>query len=367
MLSHDESIRVLSGTLPPLPVLPENKPVILIVDDTPDNLALLSDTLQAAGYAVLVALDGASALERLKLITPDAVLLDAMMPGMDGFATCRLIKAEPRNRHLPVIFMTALTDSEHVVQGFRVGGVDYVTKPVRPNEVVARIAAHVQRSQAQRQADLVLEMGMKAALIARSNGEISWQSELARQRLACMWGALPGGSAAVAPATLPSPSLPSASPSPSPSAAGSWPVSSSTPSLPPSAATALVLPPLLREWLVRWIEGGADPQLSFDSVQDGVRRVARVLGRATRGDWVILLEEFDDAAQTSDLASRFGLTAREAEVLLWLSRGKTNRDIGEIIGMAPRTVNKHLEHVFAKLNVETRAAAAAIAIHASSR
>jgi DNA-binding CsgD family transcriptional regulator len=128
-----------------------------------------------------------------------------------------------------------------------------------------------------------------------------------------------------------------------------------------------VLPPLLRDWLVRWIEGGADPQLSFDSVQDGVRRVARVLGRATRGDWVILLEEFDDAAQTSDLASRFGLTAREAEVLLWLSRGKTNRDIGEIIGMAPRTVNKHLEHVFAKLNVETRAAAAAIAIHASSR
>ncbi|CAB3785777.1 response regulator [Pararobbsia alpina] len=352
MLSHDESIRVLSGTLPPLPTLPalpDNKPVILIVDDTPDNLALLSDTLQAAGYAVLVALDGVSALERLNLITPDAVLLDAMMPGMDGFATCRLIKAEPRNRHLPVIFMTALTDSEHVVQGFRVGGVDYVTKPVRPNEVVARIAAHVQRSQAQRQADLVLEMGMKAALIARSNGEISWQSELARQRLVSMWNALP--------ATSPSPSsLPS-----------SLPLAASSFSPASSPAVAAVLPPLLRDWFARWIEDGANPQLSFDAVQDGVRRVARVLGRATRGDWVILLEEFDDATQTIDLASRFGLTAREAEVLLWLSRGKTNRDIGEIIGMAPRTVNKHLEHIFAKLNVETRAAAAAIAVHASSR
>jgi CheY-like chemotaxis protein/DNA-binding CsgD family transcriptional regulator len=342
MLSHDESTSVRSASPSSLPALPENKPVILIVDDTPDNLALLSDTLQAAGYAVLVALDGASALERLKLITPDAVLLDALMPGMDGFATCRLIKADSRHRHLPVIFMTALTDSEHVVQGFRVGGVDYVTKPVRPNEVVARIAAHVQRSQAQRQADLVLEMGMKAALIARGNGEIAWQSELARQRLACMGEGLSTSSSS------PSVLAPSHPPS-------------------PSSATAPTLPPLLRDWLARWIENGADPQLCFDAVQGGVRRVARVLGHATRGDWVILLEEFDDAAQTSDLASRFGLTAREAEVLLWLSRGKTNRDIGEIIGMAPRTVNKHLEHVFAKLNVETRAAAAAIAVHASSR
>src|SRR5580692_154645 len=149
MLSLDVSPHPL---LTPMPSLPQDKPIILIVDDTPDNLALLSDTLQSAGYAVLVALDGASAIDRLALVTPDAVLLDAMMPGMDGFETCRLIKQNPRNQHLPIIFMTALTESEHVVQGFRVGGVDYVTKPVRPSEVVARIGAHVQRSQAQRQA-----------------------------------------------------------------------------------------------------------------------------------------------------------------------------------------------------------------------
>jgi CheY-like chemotaxis protein/DNA-binding CsgD family transcriptional regulator len=359
MLSHDESIRVPAAALP---VLLDNKPVILIVDDTPDNLALLSDTLQAAGYAVLVALDGESALERLKLITPDAVLLDAMMPGMDGFATCKLIKADMRNRHLPIIFMTALADSEHVVQGFRVGGVDYVTKPVRPSEVVARIAAHVQRSQAQRQADLVLEMGMKAALIARSNGDIAWQSELARQRLSLMWNRSGGATtqdfgAANGDAQVKAEVAASAS-----ATGGIDGKQEGTES--PAGST---LPPLLRDWLARWIDSGADPQLSFDSVQDGVRRVARVLGRATRGDWVILLEEFDDAAQTIDLASRFGLTAREAEVLLWLSRGKTNRDISDIIGMAPRTVNKHLEHVFAKLNVETRAAATAIAVQASSR
>lgn len=318
MSPHDEPMSDLCATMP---VLPEDKPVVLIVDDTPDNLALLSDTLQAAGYAVLVALDGESAIERLSLVMPDAVLLDAMMPGMDGFETCRRIKQDSRNRHLPIIFMTALTESEHVVQGFRVGGVDYVTKPVRPSEVVARIGAHVQRSQAQRQADLVLEMGMKAALIARGTGEIVWQSDLARQRLSQL-----------------APGAPDAS-----------------------------LPPALCDWLRRWIDGGTDAQASYEGVAQGVRRIARVLGRAARGDWVIVIDEFDDAAQAIDLAARFGLTAREAEVLLWLSRGKTNRDIGEIVGMAPRTVNKHLEHVFAKLNVETRAAATAIAVQASTR
>lgn len=336
---HDESLLLPPDTQPELP---DDKPVVLIVDDTPDNLALLSDTLQASGYAVLVALDGQSALQRLARITPDAVLLDALMPGMDGFETCRQIKADPRNRHLPVIFMTALTDSEHVVQGFRVGGIDYVTKPVKPSEVSARIAAHVQRSRQQRQADMVLEIGMRAALIAAANGEIRWQSDLARQRLARY-----GSSGAHAEESNDS--------------------ARDNVQDNPLAEAGPRLPPVLSQWLARWIEAGCDLQAALETAADGVRRVARVLGRATRGDWVILLEEFDDAAHTSALAAQFSLTAREAEVLLWLSRGKTNRDIGDILGMAPRTVNKHLEHVFGKLHVETRAAAAAIAAKASTR
>ncbi|NPT36984.1 response regulator [Paraburkholderia xenovorans] len=355
---HDETLLLPPDTQPDLP---DGKPVVLIVDDTPDNLALLSDTLQAAGYAVLVALDGQSALQRLARITPDAVLLDALMPGLDGFETCRRIKADPRNRHLPVIFMTALTDSEHVVQGFRVGGIDYVTKPVKPSEVSARIAAHVQRSRQQRQADRVLEIGMRAALIAAASGEIRWQSDLARQRLA-WYGSGRGlmdeadqvaneedrdcaASALFTPRRVDETAL------------LHHPLSEAGPRL----------PMVLEQWFVRWIESGCDLQAAFETAADGVRRVVRVLGPATRGEWVILLEEFDDAAHTSALASQFGLTAREAEVLLWLSRGKTNRDIGDILGMAPRTVNKHLEHVFGKLHVETRAAAAAIAAKASTR
>ena len=346
---HDESLLLPSDTQPELP---DDKPVVLIVDDTPDNLALLSDTLQASGYAVLVALDGQSALQRLARITPDAVLLDALMPGMDGFETCRQIKADPRNRHLPVIFMTALTDSEHVVQGFRVGGIDYVTKPVKPSEVSARIAAHVQRSRQQRQADMVLEIGMRAALIAAASGEIRWQSDLARQRLA-RYGS---GDAQTeerngsAESNVKDNLVDDGARLPA-----------------PLAEAGPRLPPVLSQWLARWIETGCDLQAAFETAADGARRVARVLGRATRGDWVILLEEFNDAAHTSALGAQFNLTAREAEVLLWVSRGKTNRDIGDILGMAPRTVNKHLEHVFGKLHVETRAAAAAIAAKATTR
>ena len=117
--------------------------IILIVDDTPDNLALLSDALDDAGYMVLVALDGVSALGRIQRRRPDLILLDAMMPGLDGFETCRRIKAEPSSADIPVLFMTALTDSEHVVQGFEAGGIDYVTKPINPEEVLARVASHL--------------------------------------------------------------------------------------------------------------------------------------------------------------------------------------------------------------------------------
>ncbi len=153
-----------------LPGVLGNRPVVLIVDDTPDNLALLSDTLRADGYAVLVALSGDDALKCLARVTPDVVLLDAMMPGLDGFETCRRLKLDRRHEHLPVIFMTALAESEHVVQGFRVGGIDYVTKPVRPEEVCARIAAHVQRSRAQRYADAVLGLDARAAVIVDGRG-----------------------------------------------------------------------------------------------------------------------------------------------------------------------------------------------------
>lgn len=308
------------------PDIPLGRPVVLIVDDTPDNLAMLSSALVSAGYAVLVALDGASALERIARLTPDVILLDAIMPGMDGFETCEQIKNNPLYKHIPVIFMTALADTQHVVKGFRVGGIDYVTKPIRPDEVVARIAAHVRRAASQRHADIVLELNSRAAVIASAQGEVHWHSALAPSRLAHFYGGDGDVATAVAPLTR--------------------------------------LPGVLADWLLDYTAAPCEDRAqTVEILPGGERLIARIAGAANRGTWIVVFEEHADGRDTADLASRFTLTQREAEVLLWLSRGKTNRDIGEILGMKPRTVNKHLEHIFEKLGVETRTAAAAAALN----
>jgi DNA-binding NarL/FixJ family response regulator len=213
------------------PELDDTRPTVLVVDDDPASLGLLCDTLEQQGYTVLVAADGSTALQRLQRIEPDAILLDALMPGLSGFETCRRVKADPALAHIPVIFMTGLSDTSHVVEGFASGGVDYVVKPVRAPEVIARLRTHA------RNARLTRPLREDAA--------------------------------------------------------------AATPPLAPEPAAA---------------------------------RLALA-----------------------------GLTRRETEVLAWLAKGKTNRDIGEILGLSPRTVNKHLEHIFQKLGVETRTAAAALA------
>ena len=108
--------------------------IVLLVDDAPQCLGALAHELEAEGYTVLVADSGDAALQRLDLVSPDAVVLDALMPGLSGFETCRHIKANPVWSHIPVIFMTGLSETEHIVEGFQAGGVDYVVKPIRPRE-----------------------------------------------------------------------------------------------------------------------------------------------------------------------------------------------------------------------------------------
>jgi DNA-binding NarL/FixJ family response regulator len=184
---------------------------------------MIAEALDEAGYTVLVATDGATALKRLERITPDAVLLDACMPGMDGFETCRRLKQAPGMRTVPVIFMTGLAETERLVEGLSAGGIDYLVKPVVPDELVARLRAHLR-----------VAREMNAAARAREDG------------------------AEPSPPLLPNP-----------------------------------------------------------------------------------------------------LTQREMDVLEWVACGKTNRDVAEILGMSPRTVNKHLEHIYEKLGVETRTAAVA--------
>ncbi|HAO24957.1 MAG TPA: DNA-binding response regulator, partial [Methylophaga sp.] len=156
--------------------------VVLVVDDTPDTLALLHDALVESGYTVLVADNGESALKISLEATPDIVLLDALMPGMDGFEVCRNLKKDLNTRHIPVIFMTGLTESEHVVAGFSAGGIDYVTKPLSPVEVIARINTHLKNSRLINQTQGALDaFGQAAIAVLPNTGKIIWQTPLARQ------------------------------------------------------------------------------------------------------------------------------------------------------------------------------------------
>jgi len=116
---------------------------ILIVDDTPTNLAILVDYLAERGFDIAVAMDGLSAIEQISDTHPDLILLDVRMPGIDGFETCRRLKAQKDTSHLPIIFMTALSDTGDKVKGFEVGAVDYVTKPIQQEEVLARVTTHL--------------------------------------------------------------------------------------------------------------------------------------------------------------------------------------------------------------------------------
>lgn len=124
---------------------------ILIVDDTPANLGVLVETLGAAGYSLMVAEDGEEALAQTKQTLPDLILLDVMMPGLDGFETCRRFKAEARTRDIPILFMTALTETSDKLKAFAVGGVDYITKPIEHEEALARVQTHLQLRSLQRQ------------------------------------------------------------------------------------------------------------------------------------------------------------------------------------------------------------------------
>jgi PAS domain S-box-containing protein len=122
---------------------PGSKARILIVDDTPTNIKVLSDLLIAYGFEVLIARGGEDALQKLQRVQPDLILLDVLMPGMDGFETCRLLKASPQTEDIPVIFMTALADPIDKIKGLTLGAVDYVTKPLQHEEVIARISVHL--------------------------------------------------------------------------------------------------------------------------------------------------------------------------------------------------------------------------------
>ena len=291
---------------------------MLVVDDSSETLSFLTDALERAGLTVLVATGGAAALALLHQVTPDLILLDAVMPGMDGFETCRRIKQDQTVSHVPVIFMTALSETEHVIRGLQAGGVDYITKPLVVDELLARIAVHLANARAAYGARSALDVIGRRLFAINQAGALLWSTPQAEALLAQL--------------AMPSP--------------GSG------------------LPEALREGLDRLQRRGVGLSDSF-SVPRGSRSIEfTFIGETQPGEFLFRLAEEEAGAREAILREAYGLTTREAEVLIWVAAGKSNRDTGDILAISARTVNKHLEQIFTKLGVENRASAAAMAVQA---
>lgn len=163
-----------------------NRTTVLVIDDDPNNLAIVTGFLEECNFTILVADDGESGLERAEYAQPDLILLDIMMPGIDGYETCRRLKGASGTKDIPVIFMTALSDVEHKVKGFEAGAVDYVTKPYNREEVLARVGVHLRIRELTnnlQQANAFLEKRVeeRTAELARANKELEEEILLRRR------------------------------------------------------------------------------------------------------------------------------------------------------------------------------------------
>lgn len=290
-----------------------HRDIVLVVDDSPDALGFLTEAIERSGATVLVAAGGDLALALVDEVAPDIILLDAVMPGMDGFETCRRLKAKPHLAGVPVIFMTGLSETAHIVQGLGAGGVDYVTKPISPDEILARIRVHLAGARAAQSARAALDTTGRTLLAVSGDGAILWSTPLASRLLR---------------------------------------------DFAPEAEAVQALSPDARAWLNAHLAGAAPSAFTLGQGEGAC--TLSFVGR-TQDEILLRIAREAPAAGPALLRDRLPITAREAEVLFWLTQGKASRDIGDILGLSPRTVTKHLESIYGKLGVENRTAASLIA------
>jgi DNA-binding response OmpR family regulator/DNA-binding CsgD family transcriptional regulator len=296
--------------------------VVLVVDDSLDSIHMLNDVLEDAKFTVLVALEGSQALTIAQNIRPDIILLDAVMPNMDGFETCKRLKQNPQLADVPIIFMTGLSDTEHIVMGLGAGGVDYITKPIKADELIARMRVHLANARITQSARAALDTAGQYLLTLDANGQLLWATPQVYELLK-----------------------------------NARAISEST-QLNPTTSTQL------RDWLSHKPETGR--QLTLTGLQQAFN--LEILSLMDGKEYLLRLNKGHEPEQdTLALKQQFAVTGREADVLLWIANGKTNREIGQILAMSPRTVNKHLEQIFKKLGVENRTSAAAAALKCLSK
>ncbi len=296
--------------------------VVLIVDDSLDSIHMLNDVLEDAKFTVLVALEGSQALTITQNIRPDIILLDAIMPNMDGFETCKRLKQNPQLADVPIIFMTGLSDTEHIVMGLGAGGVDYITKPIKADELVARMRVHLANARITQSARAALDSAGQYLLTLDTSGQLLWATPQVYELLKT------GGA-----------------------------ISESTQLLNTTSNQ-------LRDWLSHKPDAGR--QLTLTGLLQTF--TLEILSLMDGKEYLLRLNKGHEPEQdTQALKQQFAVTGREADVLLWIANGKTNREIGQILEMSPRTVNKHLEQIFKKLGVENRTSAAAAALKCLSK
>jgi CheY-like chemotaxis protein/DNA-binding CsgD family transcriptional regulator len=303
---------------------------VLVVDDVPANVDVVLSFLAEAGYRVLVSESGYRALEQLTLTLPDIILLDLMMPGLDGIEACKRIKAVAEWSRIPVIMMTAADELSKKLAAFEAGAVDFVTKPVQPEEVRARVQTHLQlrelreslerknqelaeeielRLDAEKQLETSLE---QALLIADQQGKVLFATGQARILLNTFF----------------------------------------------AEGSGKKLPNELQSWL-----SGPEshrPKLVTHRKRGEIEVDHFALSKS--GNLSLLRMEHRNGDNGPKALLALGVTAREAEVLYWMSEGKTNPEIAIIIDASLNTVKKHAINLFAKLGVETRTAAARLAL-----
>jgi DNA-binding NarL/FixJ family response regulator len=284
------------------------RPIILVVDDATDTLGMMSAILEKAGMTALVAQDGRSALALLEHAVPDLILMDALMPRMDGFEAVRALKRDQRFAHIPVIFLTGLSEPENMVKGLELGSVDYITKPIVPEVMLARVRTHLGNSRLANSARRALDVSGTPLLAVNAHGQLLWMTPQALQRLD----------------------------------GGDW---------------RTTLAPLLAEVVAGRL---GDAPLTHGGL------FVSFIGESQPGEYLLRLKEAGAPSESALLKQVFALTDREAEVLVWIAKGKSNKDVAEILGCSPRTINKHLEQIYQKLDVENRTSAAMRAIQVVS-
>jgi DNA-binding NarL/FixJ family response regulator len=279
---------------------------------------MLTAALEQIGALVLVATDGAGAMKAVSRIVPDIILLDAVMPDINGFETCRRLKRLPELADVPIIFMTGLRETDRIVEGLEAGGVDYVTKPIVIEELMARIRVHLANARLSRSARAALDTTGRFLFAVDSNGRLRWSTPQASRLLADAF--------------------------------------------PDFDDRNFTFPQTVVRWLATRSEGPTDQQATLPIGPDDRALNVSFVGRMGADELLLRVAEESASVDAGQLKERLNLTSREAEVLFWIARGKSNRDVGQILGMSPRTVNKHLEQIYVKLGVENRAAATAIAV-----